>query len=185
MKKIGLLVLVVVLVLASTTTVWAGDPDFTEGVKNDAHKIRNKWSLSGTFVAHPGYNWGGFAEGATWTYKINIKEAMDGDFSVGSIHFTAGEIDVVGHIEATKSDYAYWSGENIAAVGWAEYDGITYYFMFLYAERATWLALSTTPYNSYWDTGTVWPGGLRAYQLHSKVPDETFTLDYKVIHGGS
>ncbi len=54
--------------------------------------------------------------------------------------------------------------------------------MFLYAEVATWFALSETPYDSYWAAGTVWSHGLRAYQLHSKVPDETFTIDYKAIH---
>lgn len=54
--------------------------------------------------------------------------------------------------------------------------------MFLYAERAVWFALSTTPHDTYWAAESVWGHGLRAYQLHSKVPDETFLLDYKVIH---
>ncbi len=54
--------------------------------------------------------------------------------------------------------------------------------MFLYAERAVWFDLSASPYDTYWAAESVWGHGLRAYQLHSKVPDETFLLDYKVIH---
>ncbi len=67
-------------------------------------------------------------------------------------------------------------------MGRAEYEDTSYYFMFLYAERAVWFALSETPYDYYWANETVWGSSLRAYQLHSKVPDETFTLDYKIIH---
>jgi hypothetical protein len=184
MKRRILIALVLALSLSSAASlVWAEEPtDYTYNVVKETHKIKNKWDVSGTFVAHPGYNWGGLAEGATWTYSIHIKEAMDGEVSVGSIHFITGDIDVVGHVKATKRYYNYWSGDNLAAVGTAEYNGTTYYFMFLYAERAVWFALSATPYDSYWAVQSVWPSSLRAYQLHSKVPDETFTLDYKVIH---
>jgi hypothetical protein len=184
MKKRMLIALLVALVLATTASVaWADDPvEYTNNIVKENHKVKNKWDLSGTFVAHPGYNWGGLAEGATWTYRIHIKEAMDGEASVGSIHFMTGDIDVVGHVEATARYYNYWSGDNLAAVGRAEYEGTSYYFMFLYAERAIWFALSETPYDYYWENQTVWGGSLRAYQLHSKVPDETFTLDYKIIH---
>ena len=156
--------------------------EFTLGIKKDDHKIKNKWNLEGDFVAHTGYDWGGLAEGATWEYSIHIKEAMDGNCSVGSIHFMTGGIDVVGHVKQTARYYKYWSGDNIAAAGTAKYNDTTYYFLFLYAERAIWFALSTTPYDSWWVSESVWPESLRAYQLHSLVPDETFTLDYKVIH---
>ena len=122
------------------------------------------------------------AEGATWNYDIHIKEAMYGEYSVGSMTFWTGDIEVTGQVKATKRDYAYWSGDNIAANGTADYNGTQYYFLFLYAERAVWFALSTTPFDSYWANDSAWPSSLRAYQLHSKVPDETFLLDYKVIH---
>ena len=94
----------------------------------------------------------------------------------------AGDIDVVGHVKQTARYYKYWNSniDSIAAAGTAEYNDITYYFLFLYAERAMWFALSEIPYDSYWAIESVWPN--RAYQLHSKVPDETFLLDYKVIH---
>jgi len=153
--------------------------DFTENVKNDDHKVKNKWDLKGSFVAHPGYNWGGQAEGATWEYSIHIKEAMNGDYSVGSIRFSTGDIEVVGQVKQTARSYN-WG--DIAAAGTAEYNDTTYYFLFLYAERAIWFALSTTPYDTYWTTGKIWSPSLRAYQLHSKVPDETFVIDYKEIH---
>jgi hypothetical protein len=155
---------------------------YTYNIAKDDHKIRNKWDLEGNFVAYPGYNWGGLAEGATWEYSIHIKEAMNGDYSVGSIHFMTGDIDVVGHVKQTKRNYASWIGDvgNIAAAGTAEYNDITYYFLFLYAERAMWFALSETSYDAFWPT-TIWGGGLRAYQLHS-LNTYDYTLDYKVIH---
>lgn len=176
MKRLGILLSVVVFILTMLmpTVVSAGGPD---SVIKDSHKIKNKWDFSGTFTAHPGYNWGGLAEGATWTYKIHIKEAMNGDASSGTIHFTTGDIDVVGHVEATDRSYS-WG--DLAAVGTAEYNDTTYYFMFLYAERAMWFVLSTTPYDSAWGGGTLL--GPRAYQLHSLVPGEPFSMDYKVIH---
>lgn len=156
--------------------------EYTYNIIKSAHKIKNKWDLSGSFVAHPGYNWGGLAEGATWSYSIHIKEAMDGQFSVGSIHFMTDDIDVVGHVKETKADYPYWGSPNLAAVGTAEYNDTTYYFMFLFSERAMWFALSGDPYDTYWAIGTVWGSSARDYQLHSKVPDESFTIDYKAIH---
>lgn len=182
-KKLLLAFMVLLVAAVPVSAALANDcADHVDCDPRDSHKIRNKWDLEGTFLAHPGYNWGGLAEGATWTYSVHIKEAMDGNYSVGSIHFMTGDIDVVGHVDATQRYYDYWSGDNLAAVGTAEYNDTTYYFMFLFAERAMWFAISTTPYDSYWADESVWPSPLRAYQLHSKVPDETFLLDYKVIH---
>lgn len=180
-KVIVILVVISLLAVPSLATAGDGSDEYTNNIVKEAHKVRNKWDLSGTFVAHPGYNWGGFAEGATWNYSIHIKEAMDGQVSVGSIHFMTGDIDIVGHVKATKRDYN-WS--DLAAVGTAVYNDTMYYFMFLYAERAVWFAISTTPYDTYWTSATepIWPWGSRAYQLHSLVPDEIFTLDYKAIH---
>jgi len=142
-------------------------------------QILNKWNLEGTFEAHPGYNWG-LADGATWNYSIHIKEAMNGDFSVGSIYFTTGDIEVTGIVEQTKSDYAYWSESNLAAAGRAEYNGIPYNFFFLFSERAIWFAISEENLEPLWTYESVW--GARAYQLHSKVPDESFIMDPKYIH---
>lgn len=184
MKKATVIALVVVLALSATASVGlADDPvEYTYNTPNESHKVRNKLDISGTFTAHPGYNWGGLAEGATWTYRIHIKEAMNGDFSVGSIHFVTDGIDVVGYVRATKSPYPYWSGNDVlAAVGTAEYNDTAYYFMFLIAERAVWFCLSNNSYDSAWNSGTVWQGG-RLYQLHSLNPGTTLTLDYKVIH---
>ena len=157
--------------------------EFTENIKNDDHKVRNKWDFKGSFVAHPGYNWGGHAEGATWEYSIHIKEAMKGVYSVGSIRFTTttGDIiEVIGHVKQTKNSLVYWG--DLAAAGIAEYNGVPYNFLFLFAERAMWFALSTTTYDNCWEQNSIWGTSLRAYQLHSLVPDETFTLDYKIIH---
>ena len=180
-KKLFVFVLVIVALLASTTMAWA--VEFVDDVPKDSHKIKNKWDLAGTFVAHPGYNWAGMAEQATWTYKVHVKEAMDGEYSKGTIHFTTvvdgTEIDVVGQVDATSRNYM-WG--DLAAVGTAEYNGQTYYFMFLFVDYAVWFALSTTPYDSYWAVNKVWEWGNRTYQLHSQNPGSAFLLDYKTIH---
>lgn len=174
MKKAILLAAAVSLLLVTVLPVLAAP--------KDDHKVRNKWNLSGTLVAHPGYNWGGLAEGATWTYRIRIKEAMNGEYSVGSIHFMTGDVDVVGHVKATSRDVS-WG--DLAAVGMSDYNETSYYFMFLIVDYAMWFALSTTPYDTFWEAESIWPPSLRAYQLHSLNPGSTFTLDYKAIHGDS
>lgn len=151
--------------------------------KSPDHKIVRKFDLNGYFVAHPGYNWGGLKEGATWHYSIHIKEALNGEYSVGSIHFDSGDVSVTGRVEATKSPYDYWSGDKVlAARGTANYEGTRYNFMFLFSERAIWFAISEEPFGTLWDSESIWPGGQRDYQLHSKVPDETFPWNPKEIH---
>lgn len=157
----------------------------TEQPLNSGSAIDDKWNLSGTFVAHPGYNWGGLAEGATWNYKLSIKQALDQDNSVGSIHFSTGDIDVVGQVKATKENYFFSTKyqPNIAAVGTATYNDVKYNFMMIYAENVAWLALSESDYSSVWEEGLVWSSSQRAYQLHSLNPiPELLEFDSKDIH---
>jgi hypothetical protein len=133
-------------------------------------KIANKWDLKGSFVAHTGYNWGGdLAEGATWEYSIHIKEAISGEFSVGSIHFTSGDIEVIGIVEQTKSDYAYWPTPNLAAAGRAKYGGVDYNFLFLYDEDKMWFALSQSDLEPSWTQETIWSEDSIEYQLQGMV----------------
>ena len=170
MKKCILVCLAVLLVMAATAPgAWAGDDNISD-VK-DSHEIRQVWDLSGTFVAWKDYDWGGLAEGATWSYSIHIEEAMDGELSVGSIRFwTADGIEVVGQVEATARDYAYWlqwGDSNLAAVGRAEYNDTLYKFMLLYAEKAVHFTISDVRYDAYWSSQRVWPRSLRLYELHS------------------
>ncbi|MFC2024006.1 hypothetical protein ACFLTJ_00275 [Chloroflexota bacterium] len=182
MKKVtflGVTVLILIATMAMPSVVLAGDN------AQDSHKIANKWDASGTFTAYTGYDWGGLVlAGETWSYKFHIKEAMNGEYSSGVVHFTSGDIDVVGHVKATKSPYQKWNFPQpvLAAAGTAEYDGISYYFMFLYAYRGVWFALSTVPYDAPWAVEDVWNQSDRAYQLHSTLPTETFILDPKEIH---
>ena len=182
---LGVMVLALILAMAMPTIVLAGDN------AQDSHKIANKWDSSGTLTVSSlsgTYDWGGLVPaGETWSYKFHIKEAMNGEFSTGTVHFTSGDIDVVGNIEATKSPYQHWIGHYgtpiLAAVGTAEYDDVSYYFMFLWAPGAIWFALSTTPYDSFWDIEYVWePKSLRAYQLLSTIDVDQFILNPKVIH---
>ncbi len=185
MKKCILVCLAVLLAMAATVPgAWAGK-DNSRNIEKDDHSIRYKWDLSGTFVAWKDFNWGGRAQGATWTYRIHIKEAVNGDLSVGSIHFrTEDGTEVVGQVEATARDYAYWlqwGDSNLAAVGRAEYNDTTYKFMLLYAEKAVWFAISDVSYSSYWSAQKVWPSSLRRYQLHS-ICTYDFPFSPKTIH---
>ena len=181
MKKLLILLTMVALLIGSCSLAYATD-EYTNNMVKEDHKIKNKWDLNSSFVAHPGYNWGGLKEGATWDYSIHIKEAKNGSVSVGSIRFTSGDVEVVGHVKQTKADYKYWSVPNLAAAGTAVYNDVKYNFLFLYSDRAIWFALSTELLEPYWTGDTVWGQSERAYQLHSKVPDETFIMDPKMIH---
>ncbi len=181
MKKLLILLTLVALLIGSCSLAYATD-EHTNNTVKEGHKVKNKWDLNGSFVAHSGYNWGGLKEGATWDYSIHIKEAKNGDVSVGSIRFTSGDVEVVGHVKQTKADYNYWSGTNLAAAGTAVYNDVKYNFLFLYSERAIWFALSTVLLELYWTGGTVWHWSVRVYELHSKVPDETFIMGPKEIH---
>jgi len=152
-------------------------------------QVLNKWDFEGTFEAHPTYNWGGLAEGATWDYSIHIKEAMSGEFSVGSIRLATVDntvdIEVIGIVEQTKTSYNYSSWANwdtFAAAGRAKYDGETYNFLFLFSEHAMWFAISHCDLEPYWTNEDVWHGLDREYDLLSKIPDETFIVDPKSIH---
>ena len=148
--------------------------------KSDDHKILRKWDLNGSFVAYPGYNWGGLKEGATWNYSIHIKEAVDGEYSVGSVHFVSGDVSVVGIVKGTRYEYPYWSKPNLFAYGTANYEGTKYNFMFLYHATAMWFALSQVDFEPYLSAGSVWPGGQRVYQLHSK--GASFPWNPKKVH---
>ena len=152
-------------------------------------QILNKWDFEGTFEAHPTYNWGGLAEGATWDYSIHIKEAMSGEFSVGSIRLATVDntvdIEVIGIVEQTKTSYNYssWADwDTLAAAGRAKYNGETYNFLFLFSEHAMWFAISHCDLEPYWTNEDVWHGLDREYDLLSKIPDETFIVDPKSIH---
>ncbi len=183
---LGLMVLIIVATMAMPSVIIAG------GTAQDSHKIANKWDASGTLTVSglAGiYDWDGLVPaGETWSYRFHIKEAMDGEFSTGTVHFTSGDIDVVGNIEATKSPYRHWNGHYtepiLAAVGTAEYDDISYYFMFLSSPDVIWFALSTVPYDDPWEDELVWAQSDRAYQLLSTFTEHVpqFTLEPKVIH---
>ena len=179
---LGVMGSILIITMAMPSVIIAGNN------AQDSHKIANKWDASGTFTAdlyYGIYDWGGLVPaGETWSYKIHIKEAVDGELSSGTVHFTSGDINVVGHVKATKSPYQKWNFPQpvLAAVGTAEYDSISYYFMFLYAYHGIWFALSTVPYDTAWVAEDIWSQSDRAYQLHSWVYTENFTLDPKVIH---
>ena len=182
MKKLLLPILAFafLVLLAPVVVTHAVRPEIMPEKSEHEHMVKSKWDMSGEFVAHPGYNWKGLAEGYTWEYDIHVKEAMNGEYSVGSIHFKTDGINVVGHVEETKTDYL-WG--DLAAVGMANYDGEKYYFMFLVTDYAMWFSLSDTDYEIYWDAGSIWGGAQRVYQLHSLNPGTSIDLDgVKEIH---
>ena len=160
-----------------------------EIIINSDHKIRNKWDLKGSFIVNrTSYKWGEIPDYQTWNYEIHIKEAMHGDFSVGTIYFWteySGEIvEVTGHVKRTKQDYNYWwyLTPNLAASGTTVYDNKLYDFLFLFNENYIWFALSDTEIvdiDILWDSEGVWSPTLRDYELWSNQP---FDFSYKNIH---
>jgi len=188
MKKLLILLTLVTLLIGSCSLAYAND-EYTNNVVQDSHKVKNKWDLMGTFVSSR--PWDSIVPiGSTWNYEVHIKQAMDGEKSVGVVKFMSGDVVVTGHVKATKTNYDYWkypgdpidTWNNLAAVGQAEYNGTKYNFMFLYSEGAIWIALSDQPYDTEWSSNTVWSGSLRAYDLLSQIIPDEYPFDEKAIH---
>jgi len=189
MKKWAILIVAIALLVGSCSLAYATD-EYTYNVVEDSHKVRNKWDLMGTFVSSR--PWGSIVPvGSTWNYEVHIKQAIDGEKSVGVVKFMSGDVVVTSHVKAAKTDYAYWANyscppfdvcENLAAVGWTDYNGMKYNFMFLYSEGAIWIALSNYTYDTEWAGETVWSGSKRVYDLLSRVIPDTYPFDWKAIH---
>ena len=187
------LVLAVGLVMAVMAPVAAVD-EFTDGVSKSDHKIMNKIDQIETFVTARDYDNTAVpakrTSGTTWTYEAHIKEAMNPIYSRGVVKFTDGVNEIVGHVEVTARDYAYWNGKlcftNVfAAAGTATYNDAPYDFIFLHADQATWIVLSTHDYQEVWGDGGMWSS--RAVEVLSPWPppcdgSDPFAFDEKIIH---
>ncbi|MEN8251812.1 MAG: hypothetical protein ABFS32_23025 [Bacteroidota bacterium] len=185
MKKKMFISFVVLIALLLTTSIVFAD-EFVDDVPKDSHKIRTKWNLQGSFLSQRDPEF----VGQNWIYNIQIKEAMDGEYSKGVIEFTSADSVITAHVEATKTNYLYWSGypaleNNIASVGWAEYKGEVYNFMSIYSEGWIWIILSHDDYADEWASGGVFQGAERIYQLlaiggHYAI--DTYEWDPHYIH---
>ena len=150
--------------------------------------IARKYDLQGSFNAHSASDWPGVLPGALWTYSIHIKEVLDGGYSVGSINFVSGATSVVGIVEETKYQYAYWLpyatlDPNLAACGTANYEGTKYYFIFLYGHSTMQFVLNDESYEDVWDAESLWlPKAVREYDLHSGIGLASAPWLPKVIH---
>lgn len=173
MKKILIGAIIIILSFTITLPLFADD-----------NKIDDKYDLVGTYQNHSStYAWGDIPSDAMWNYKIHIKVAKDPAKSKGMVRFSTDGVEVVGHVEGVKMNYKYWSGENLAVVGWANYNGQKYYFMLLYKASAVWFCLSDTPYDDLWSTGSVYQGAAqRLYQTHSLNPGTSLEFGCKDIH---
>jgi len=170
MKKILIGAIIIIFSFTITLPLFADD-----------NKIDDKYDLVGTYQQNTTHVWKGTSAGATWNYKIHIKVAKDTTKSKGMVHFSTDGVEVVGHVEDVKIPYPYWPGNNIAVVGWANYNGQKYYFMLLYSASKVWFCLSETSYEARWSIGEVFLGLDRAYQTHSS-PGPPLEFDYKDIH---
>ena len=181
-------------IVSKANTIVSEGEEYTvsnEIIINSEHKIKNKWDLKGSFIVNnTSYKWGEIPDYQTWNYEIHIKEAMNGDFSVGTIYFWTeygGEIiEVTGHVKRTKQEYAYWEQWNItpnlAASGTTVYDNKLYDFLFLFSENYIQFTLSDTEevnIDNIWADEGYWDYGYRDYDLWSNQP---FDFSYKNIH---
>lgn len=151
----------------------------------DLHKILGKWDLTGSFTSCPGYTFGGSGAWSKWTFAIHVKEAVNPDFSVGSIEFACGDLVVTGTVKALKHDYAYWSDRagNIALAGTAEFRDVTYSFILLYDNEALHLMLFNGSWKTPWTDSTI-PGAI-IHQTHSLPGGPDLPVTYKAVHTGS
>lgn len=175
MKKILIGAIILIFSFTITSPLFADD-----------NKIDDKFDLAGTYQnISSDYAWGDVPGNAMWNYNIHVKVAKDTTKSKGTVHFSTDGVEVVGHVEDVKYGYDYsgWAsyGQNLlATVGWANYNGQKYHFMFLYCEDYVWFALSETSYEVPWSIENVWSSGQRAFQTHSKKSDLDYY--YKDIH---
>ena len=186
MKKVLFSIILISTLLLSATTFAFAD-DYIDDIPNNSHKIKNKWDLVGSFTS--GRDLSSADVGRTWVYEVHIKQAIYGPYSKGVIVFSSGDDVITAHVADVKENYHYWSRtsipsiqENLAAVGWAEYDGAYYNFMFIYSQGGLWIILSNSPYTTAWDAGLVW-GSERAYQvLSSPWPPVEFEYEWDPHH---
>lgn len=191
-QKIFSLIILIALLISTTSTVFAEDGIYVDEIQQDSHKIRSKWDFSGTQIAFRG---GPTPVGTEWYYEVHIKEAMYGPYSKGVITFSAGNYEIIAHVEDVKTNYAYWASvelgrENLAAAGWAEYNGGIYNFIFICAEGGLWMVLSNTPYDTVWAAESVWGGSERvtnvllSYHWYPYLSDPLVIPDFdpKFIH---
>lgn len=170
MKKKMLIVLVVLIIsMLATSTVFADE--YVDGIPKDSHKVKTKWNLQGTFISErdPIY------VGNTWTYNVQIKEAMYSGYSTGVIEFVSGDNVITAHVEAARSNHPYWTlknipaiQENIAAVGWADYNGEIFNFEFMASEGWVWIILSHNDYGNWINATSIetpYGSGGRLFQL--------------------
>jgi len=149
---------------------------------DSGNKIVAKYDLAGTYQNHSSsYAWGDVSGSAMWNCKVHIKVAEDSAKSKGMVKFSTDGVNVVGHVEDVKIDYSYWGEDNIAAVGWSNYNGQKYYFMFMFSDERVWFSLSETPYDAYWNANTVFLKAQRDYETHSLRPGTTLDFDPKII----
>ncbi|MBN1184967.1 MAG: hypothetical protein JXB49_21965 [Bacteroidales bacterium] len=189
MKKKSVLSILLALIFVFTTVSTVLADEYIDDIPNDAHKVKNKWDVVGSYTSDRDFG----QAGRTWSYEIHIKQAMYGPYSKGVVTLTSGDDVITAHIEDFKEDYHYWTRtglplivDNFAAVGWAELNGQVYNFMLLYAEGGFWIILSHNSYDARWAAGDVYQGAERAAQvlLSNDWPPESaeFEFDPKTIH---
>ena len=186
-KSVISILLALIFVFTTVSTAFADE--YIDDIPNDAHKIKNKWDAVGSYTSFRDFS----QVGRVWSYEIHIKQAMYGPYSKGVITLTSGNDVITAHVEDVKENYNYWTRtglplieNNIAAVGWAEYNGQIYNFMFLYCEGGLWIILSNTAYDARWAAGDVYQGAERAMQVllsNNWYPNSAeFPFDPKEIH---
>lgn len=186
-KSVISILLALIFVFTTVSSVFADE--YIDDIPNDAHKIKNKWDAVGSYTSNRDFG----QVGRLWSYELHIKQAMYGPYSKGVITLTSGDDAITAHVEDVKENYYYWSKtsldyiqDNLAAVGWAEYNGQVYQFMLLYCEGGLWIILSNIAYDARWAAGDVYQGSERTMQvlLSNGWPPNSaeFPFDPKEIH---
>lgn len=190
-KLVSAAVFMVAVFSLSFGNAFAGGPGGgIESVEASSHKIVTKHDHTGDFQGNYGsYNWAGFSTPDTmWTFKVHAKEAADRSYSRGTVHFygenpDGSYVDVVGQVEYAHVAYPYWlssRGDVLLLAGRAQYNGMSYDFMYLESEMTVWIALSDS---QTWEDRVALNGVFteRDYQVHSNLVADQFDLSEKPI----
>ena len=164
--------------------------EYTDNVIKSAHKVQNKYEISGTFTAnflsdklgeHNMYN-------TQWSYEAHVKEANGPAASAGVVRFsspTKGEFR--GKVDLAET--GYWPGSDwgdaLFVSGSGSFKGESMYFIALFWDEQVFLATNDIA----WDTLDYdaerpnWDYGERIFQLHNNAGLD-FDLIQKDIHLG-
>src|SRR5664279_1468777 len=191
MRRFLLLVVVAMMVIGLMAGPALATFKYTDNVIKNAHKVQNKYEISGTFAANNESldNQGDYKMyGIQWSYEAHVKEAIGPAASAGVVRFsspTKGEFR--GKVDLAETGYwpgSAW-GDALFVSGSGSFNGESMYFIALFWDEQVFLATNDIAWDTldYNDEKSNWDYDERIFQLHNNAgSDAYFDLIQKDIH---